>query len=280
MSEKKSIIIAYVPVIHKGYLNFFRSIDGLKKILILPRDYSNKFRFLQKDLRALEPEEIVQSLNSLELGFVAEVLSLDNLAEQLEDTEEIFLPDEEVSRAFAQEFLVGKNHQFKSIFLRWDTQRSVATPDPLLDEELSVSDFDRKIMSLAARESGKSPDWWRQVGAVLIKDDLIVQVAYNHHLPLEQEAYQVGDPRANFGKGVEIDKSIALHAEAALISHAAKTGTAVEGASLYVTTFPCPTCAKLVAASGITKVYFRDGYSLVDGESVLKAFGVRIIRVR
>ena len=48
---------------------------------------------------------------------------------------------------------------------------------------------------------------------------------------------------------------------------------------MYVTTFPCPTCAKLIAYSGIKKLYAGGGYAVLDGELVLKAKGVKIIFV-
>ena len=60
----------------------------------------------------------------------------------------------------------------------------------------------------------------------------------------------------------------------------AKRGIALEGASIYVTTFPCPVCAKSVALSGIKKVYYSKGYSLLDAEDILRAYGVEIVLVK
>ena len=69
-------------------------------------------------------------------------------------------------------------------------------------------------------------------------------------------------------------------AEAQLVAAAAKQGISLEGASMYVTTFPCPPCAKLVAYSGIKKLYYADGYGVLDGERVLKSQGVEIVFVK
>ena len=71
-----------------------------------------------------------------------------------------------------------------------------------------------------------------------------------------------------------------MHAEAAVIAEAAKKGIATQGCDVYATTFPCPTCAKLIAAAGIKKLYYQDGYALLDGENVLKSAGVKIIKVK
>jgi dCMP deaminase len=89
----------------------------------------------------------------------------------------------------------------------------------------------------------------------------------------------VGDPRSNFNKGVHYEISTAAHAEARLIARAAREGIATEGAVLYVTDFPCPPCAKLIAAAGIAKLYSRRGYAVLDGNDVLEAAGVEIALV-
>jgi dCMP deaminase len=49
---------------------------------------------------------------------------------------------------------------------------------------------------------------------------------------------------------------------------------------MYVTDFPCPPCAKLIAAAGVKRLYFREGYAVLDGESVLEAAGVEVRQVR
>lgn len=89
-----------------------------------------------------------------------------------------------------------------------------------------------------------------------------------------------GDPRAIFNKGVHIELSSYLHAEAHVIAEAARRGIATEGADLYVTTFPCPVCAKLLAATGIARLYYRDGYSVLDGEEVLLGAGIEIVQAQ
>jgi dCMP deaminase len=48
---------------------------------------------------------------------------------------------------------------------------------------------------------------------------------------------------------------------------------------MYVTDFPCPPCAKLIAGAGIAKLYFRSGYAVLDGQEVLEAAGVELLKV-
>ena len=83
-----------------------------------------------------------------------------------------------------------------------------------------------------------------------------------------------------FKRGLNIELTTDQHAESVVISEAAKKGIALLGADLYISTFPCPPCAKIVAAAGIKRCYFLSGYSMLDGERILKDSGVEIIQVR
>ena len=78
---------------------------------------------------------------------------------------------------------------------------------------------------------------------------------------------------------MHLELSTAMHAEARLIAAAARSGRSTQVAELYVTDFPCPPCAKLIAAGGITRVYYRTGYAVLDGEDVLGAAGVEIVKI-
>jgi dCMP deaminase len=72
--------------------------------------------------------------------------------------------------------------------------------------------------------------------------------------------------------------STAEHAEARLIAAAAREGVATDGAVMYVTDFPCPPCAKLIAGAGIRRLYFRSGYAVLDGEDVLREASVEVVQ--
>lgn len=269
-------IVAYIPVLHQGYLNFFNK-NQADQILVLGRSISNQFRPLQKDIRALAPQMIVDTILALALAKEAKVIEKDDLT-QFSATK-IVMPDEEISRSIASRYFASVEVDFDQVFLRWDASHSLSTQKVQQDETVSTKASDKKFIQLALNEASKSSDWWRQVGAVIVKDDQILLTGYNRHLPSEHQPYIDGDPRADFHKGEHIDKSTALHAEAGLIAQAAKEGISLEGTLIYVTTFPCPNCAKLIAASGIKELYFSQGYSILDGERVLKAKQVKIIKV-
>ena len=126
----------------------------------------------------------------------------------------------------------------------------------------------------------KSTDWWRQVGGVVVKDGEIILSRTNKHVPSPHQAYADGDPRNTSHKGEDLDKYTTIHAEAGMIAEAAKKGVSLEGTEMYVTDFPCPVCAKQIAYSGVKKLYYTKGYSVLDGERILKDNGVRIIQVK
>lgn len=272
------VLVAYVPVLHQGYLQFFSRYPQAKKLFLIGKDFTEAYRPLVKDIRALAPEQMQKMVASLEIFDQVQVLTLENVAKLSGD--HIIMPDEDISHLVADKYFSSRPVTFDTIFLRWDRQKSLEENQVETDQTISSSAFSQKMMQKAQSLAKKSSDWWRQVGAVLVKDGQVITTAYNRHLPTDQEPYQVGDPRANFHRGEHLDKTTAIHAEAAVIAQAARQGLSTEGASIYVTTFPCPTCAKLVAESGIKELYFEKGYGMLDGQEVLKRHGIKIERVK
>jgi len=124
---------------------------------------------------------------------------------------------------------------------------------------LQKEELHRHFLAEAEAEAEKSSDIWRHVGAVLVRNGEALLTAHNQHLPHAQTPYENGDPRNAFHKGDHIEISTAIHAEAALIAEAARKGIATEECDMYLTVFPCPPCAKLIARSGISTLYCGGG---------------------
>jgi dCMP deaminase len=78
---------------------------------------------------------------------------------------------------------------------------------------------------------------------------------------------------------VRADLSTAIHAEASVVGRAARYGISLDGAELYVTTFPCPACARLIAEAGFRRCYFSGAYSVLDGDGILHAAGIELVWV-
>lgn len=110
----------------------------------------------------------------------------------------------------------------------------------------------------------------RKVGALLVKDKMIISDGFN------------GTPQGfeNICEDENGDtKSYVLHAEANAITKVAQTGNSSKNATLYVTTSPCIECAKLIIQSGITRVVFSELYRLTDGVELLQRAGVECVHL-
>ena len=107
----------------------------------------------------------------------------------------------------------------------------------------------------------------RKVGALIVKDKMIISDGYN------------GTP-AGFENVCEdenhLTKPYVLHAEANAITKIARSGNNSEGAPLYVTDAPCIECSKLIIQSGIKKVFYARQYRLTDGIDLLQRAGIEV----
>lgn len=273
----KTVILAYMPVLHQGYRQFLGRHERVDELLILGPDIIATFDHLaRKDIRALAPEQVVAALQSWSLPFsVREVGLADLPALNTPDFTVIIAAEDELQTLVAEHLPLAQlvqDHQF----LRWTHSRAIAHQELDTVPTVGLSALEQEFLQQAQEIGAHSSDWWRQIGAVIARDGEVLLAAYNHHLPHPQQPYVDGDARGLFHKGEHIELTTAIHAEASLIATAARRGLSLEGASLYVTTFPCPTCAKLVAATGINKLYFAEGYAMLDGKTILERAGVKI----
>ncbi|MGN0189225.1 MAG: deoxycytidylate deaminase [Candidatus Cryptobacteroides sp.] len=130
--------------------------------------------------------------------------------------------------------------------------------------------FDASYMEMAAIWAKNSYCRRRQVGALIVKDRMIISDGYN------------GTP-SGFENVCEdeygVTKPYVLHAEANAITKVAKSGNSSEGATLYVTAAPCIECAKLIIQSGIRRLVYRDEYRLTDGVDLLRRAGITVEKV-
>lgn len=271
------VTLAYVPVVHKGILDFYTKYPG--KIFILDNAAGAlDYVYFERDMRALPAEAIVRELAAL--GFPdAEVIRPDALAELEELGMPVVCPEDEAIQFFVGKYAPELPVTYVSAFLRWNkiisTQEFVVPPHRTLTRDA----FARTVVSNLHTEAEKSADWWRQVAAAVVQKGEVVFVDHNRHLPSDHALHINGDPRSNLDAGQRPDIGTAIHAEAALIARAAKEGIALRGADIYVTTFPCAVCGRLIREAGIERVYYEKGYSTLDAEEILTEAGVEIVKV-
>lgn len=270
-------IICFVPALHAGYINFFKKHPGA--LYLLGPDFVADFPKLERDIRQTNSEDMKKAIESLGIFNKVEILNKGMVA-NLKFESEVFMPDEDLTRELKDKFFSSTEVTFDSVFLRWDKQITVAETVVPPGRIISTEELDKEAMKVALDDAAKSSDWWRQVGAAVVKEGKVILSSHNRHMPTDMSMDAYGDPRANFDAGVRIDLSTAIHGEASLIAKAAKEGIALAGTSIYVTTFPCPACAKLIVDAGIQKVYYAKGYSLLDAENILKSADIEIVLVK
>ncbi|RIJ48619.1 CMP deaminase [Maribellus luteus] len=130
--------------------------------------------------------------------------------------------------------------------------------------------LDQRYLKMADIWSQNSYCKRRQVGALIVKDKMIISDGYN------------GTP-AGFENVCEDEnnqtKPYVLHAEANAITKVAKSGNSSDGATLYVTSSPCLECSKLIIQAGIKRVVFTESYRLEDGINLLRRAGIEVVQV-
>lgn len=274
-------VVAYVPVLHEGYRRFLDAHGRDRPLHLIDPALHGDFRPLAKDVRALAPDVVAPAIAAW--GLCSDVRVLDEAGARAlaESGASLILPDEDVSHQVVERWFPRTEVAYASAFLRWDKTKTVRLLDVgdvrAVDADAAYADLAGAAEAAAAR----SIDWWRQVGAAIrfAGGDGEVWSASNAHLPHPQAPYAVGDPRSNFFQGVHLELSTAVHAEAALIARAAREGRSTEGAVMYVTDFPCPPCAKLIAGAGISRLIFRTGYAVLDGRDVLEGADVELLQL-
>lgn len=128
--------------------------------------------------------------------------------------------------------------------------------------------LDRRYLRMATIWSENSYCRRRKVGALIVKDKMIISDGYN------------GTP-SGFANVCENSEGVTfpyvLHAEANAITKVARSNNSSDGATLYVTSSPCMECAKLIIQAGIKRVVYSELYRITDGLDLLESAGVETV---
>ena len=128
--------------------------------------------------------------------------------------------------------------------------------------------FDQRYLEMARIWAKNSYCTRRQVGALVVKNNMIISDGYN------------GTP-SGFENVCEDDNGITkpyvLHAEANAITKLARSNNNSDGATIYITASPCIECAKLIIQAGIKRVVYGEKYRLMDGIQLLERAGIEVV---
>lgn len=128
-------------------------------------------------------------------------------------------------------------------------------------------EVDKRYLRMALVWAENSYCVRRKVGALIVKDQMIISDGYN------------GTP-SGFENICEDDNNVTkpyvLHAEANAITKVAASSNSSKGATIYVTSAPCIECAKLIIQSGIRRVVYSEKYRVEDGCQLLQRAGISV----
>lgn len=130
--------------------------------------------------------------------------------------------------------------------------------------------YDKAYMRMAMEWAKLSYSQRKQVGAIMVKDRMIISDGYN------------GTP-TGFDNCCEDEEGnthwYVLHAEANAIMKVASSTQSSEGATLYITMSPCKECSKLIYQSGIKRVVYKEDYRDNEGLAFLEKAGVELVHL-
>ena len=271
----KRTLLLHVPVIHKGYLDFFaRNKEKIEKIYLIPDFLIEKLSVIKPDIASIPTNQMQNLCNLFDLQGM-EIFTEDMVKDL--SRKPLLLVNDNISRILQKNYFPDNDIEWDSVFLRWDVDSMHTADTGSLPE--SHEAFDQKIVRRAYVEAEKSSDWWRRVGAALVKQGEILDVAHNEGVPSDHTPYQRGAVRDLLPPGEQPELVDTIHAEQILISRAARLGVAIDRPSLYVTHFPCPMCAKLIISSGIKECFFAEGWSTLASAPLLESAHVGITKV-
>jgi dCMP deaminase len=134
--------------------------------------------------------------------------------------------------------------------------------------------WDEYFMRIAMVAATRSTCDRKHVGAVIVRDKTILSTGYNGSIR--------GMPHCDdVGHMLENDHCVAtVHAEANAIIQAAKHGTLINGADIYITASPCWNCFKLIANSGIGRIYYLEFYRDARIIKIAKQVGIELKQIK
>ncbi len=135
------------------------------------------------------------------------------------------------------------------------------------------ADWNSYFMGIARQVAARATCDRKHVGAVIVKDKNILATGYNGSIS--------GMPHCDeMGHMIENDHCVAtIHAEANAILQAAKHGTSIDGADIYITASPCWSCFKLIANAGIRRVFYGELYRDRRIHDVAEKVGIELISI-
>lgn len=277
-ADNRGVLILDIPVPHKGYIDLLRrhSDGNVKTLYLAGPDLLDSLK-LPKEIRANDVETTRKMLSGLELSFDIQIIGLNEITNL--PSSGIYTARDLVSQRLKEKYFPNAEVTEEDIFLRWD-ENNVTADRPVLVDEETREPFHQQLMRRAKNMADSSSDWWRRVGVVIARDGKILIEAYNQALPSDNKPYIDGNPRDHTTPGTLGFLVSTVHGEQAAIAKAARRGISLEGADLYLNSFPCPPCASSMGLAGIRRCFTSGGNAYLDAVEVIRAMGIKTFFVK
>ena len=141
--------------------------------------------------------------------------------------------------------------------------------------------MDRVYMDMAYDQANKSTCLRAKVGAVIVKNGLVVGQGYNNVTGGVKDCTEVGCIRdiMHIPSGQRREVCRAICAEQLAISEAARNGVSLDGGTAYITTYPCHICSKLLVSSGIREIVYDKDYPDELSQMFLEEAGIKVRKI-
>jgi len=134
--------------------------------------------------------------------------------------------------------------------------------------------WEEYFMNIAKQVASRSACDRKHVGAVIVRDKTILSTGYNGSIRGMPHCDEVGHMMEN-------DHCVAtIHAEANAVLQAAKNGVMIDKAEVYITSSPCWPCFKMLANTGIKKIYYGEFYRDERIFDVAKKLGIELVHIK
>lgn len=146
---------------------------------------------------------------------------------------------------------------------------------------MSRPSWDQYFARMAQLAASRSTCLRRHVGAVIVKDRMVLSTGYNDTPRGVPNCGDGGCARcaSDAPTGVGLDTCLCLHAEQNAVVQAAYHGVGINGGTIYVTHQPCLTCAKMILNAGIRRVVFAGDYPDPTARSMLESAGAELVHL-
>ncbi|KAA5531673.1 deoxycytidylate deaminase [Paenimyroides baculatum] len=139
-----------------------------------------------------------------------------------------------------------------------------------MNEHAKLNKYDKAYLKIAKEWGQLSYCQRKKVGAIIVKDKMIISDGYNGTPSGFENCCEDEDGKT---------KWYVLHAEANAILKVAKSTQSCDNATLYITMSPCRDCSKLIHQSGIVRVVYQNSYKDLAGIEFLKRAGVEVVQI-